>query len=176
MFVSRVTLLKLAILSEGGAFLVALALGFFLHIDLFPVTRDFGNDLIIGTLSAIPPVILFHLSLSSRAEKIPVIGSLKKTMISDIKNLFSESHLIDLIIISICAGIAEELLFRGIFQVKFGIIAASVIFGLVHFVTPAYVLAATVMGLYIGILFRLFDSLLVPIQMHLSMISPPSFT
>jgi hypothetical protein len=166
MHISRSKLLKLAILSEGGALLIALVLSLFFRITLLPVTADFTRDIIIGTAAALPPLIFFFTSLSKMAEKFPLVRSLRKTMTTDIRAIFSESNIIDLIIISVCAGIGEEFLFRGVIQAKFGIIIASVVFGLVHFITPAYVIIATLMGFYIGILFNIFGSLLIPIQMH----------
>jgi membrane protease YdiL (CAAX protease family) len=64
------------------------------------------------------------------------------------------------------AGLAEELLFRGVIQAKWGIIAASILFGVLHAVTPAYVILATVIGFYIGLLYHCFQGLLIPIQLH----------
>ncbi len=61
---------------------------------------------------------------------------------------------------------AEELLFRGVIQVKLGIVGASIIFGLLHFITPAYCVIATIMGFYLGFLFQYYESLLIPIQLH----------
>ena len=87
-------------------------------------------------------------------------------IINDIRAIFSEAKLPDLCFISVCAGVAEELLFRGVIQVKLGIVGGSIIFGLLHFITPAYAIIATIMGLYLGILFQYYDSLLIPIQLH----------
>jgi len=68
--------------------------------------------------------------------------------------------------ISFAAGFAEELLFRGVLQARFGIVIASIIFGLVHFISPLYVIITALMGLYIGAFYYFTESLLVPIQMH----------
>jgi len=57
-------------------------------------------------------------------------------------------------------------LFRGIIQGKFGLLIASVLFGFAHAITPAYVVVATLMGLYIGFLYDYYGSLLVIIQLH----------
>ncbi|HDY67103.1 MAG: CPBP family intramembrane metalloprotease [Candidatus Scalindua sediminis] len=94
------------------------------------------------------------------------MGSLRKTIINDISVIFSKTKLLDLCLISILAGFAEELLFRGVIQVKLGIIGASIIFGLLHFITPAYCVIATIMGFYLGFLFQYYESLLIPIQLH----------
>jgi hypothetical protein len=117
-------------------------------------------------LGALIPLILFYLLLSERVNNMPLVGSLRRTIIHDIKAIFSETKLLDLCFISACAGLAEELLFRGAIQVKFGIVVASIIFGLLHFITPAYCIIATIMGFYLGFLFQYYDSLLIPIQLH----------
>lgn len=112
------------------------------------------------------PFTLFIFLLSEKAEGIPFIRSLRRVIITDIKALFSGVELSDIFLISLFAGFAEELLFRGVIQVKFGIAAASIIFGLLHFVTPAYCIFAALLGFYIGILFQMYQSILIPIQMH----------
>lgn len=124
------------------------------------------RDIFIGTFGASFPLILFAFLLSEKADKIPLIDSLKRTIINDIRVIFSESKLLDLCFISIIAGFAEELLFRGVVQAKLGIVGASIIFGLLHFITPAYCIIATIMGFYLGFLFQYYDSLLIPIQLH----------
>jgi hypothetical protein len=74
--------------------------------------------------------------------------------------------LIDIAVISWLAGFAEELLFRGVLQAKFGIAIASIVFGLVHCVTPAYIVVATAIGLFIGLVYHASGSLLLVIQLH----------
>jgi len=117
-------------------------------------------------LGALIPLVLFYLLLSEKVNNIPLVGSLRRTIIHDIKAIFSDTKLLDIFFISACAGLAEELLFRGAIQVKFGIFVASIIFGLLHFITPAYCIVATIMGFYLGFLFQYYDSLLIPIQLH----------
>lgn len=77
-------------------------------------------------------------------------------------------------LVSILAGVGEELLFRGVLQdglaLKFGIapalVTASLIFGLAHFITPAYFLIATAMGAYLGLIYHFTDNLLIPVIVH----------
>jgi membrane protease YdiL (CAAX protease family) len=121
---------------------------------------------VLGTFGALFPLALFLFLLSEKAEKIPFMGSLRKTIINDISVIFSKTKLLDLCLISILAGFAEELLFRGVIQVKLGIVGASIIFGLLHFISPAYCVIATIMGFYLGFLFQYYESLLIPIQLH----------
>ena len=80
----------------------------------------------------------------------------------------------ELALLAAVAGISEEVLFRGVVQVAlarvFGdpgaLLAASVLFGLVHFATRAYAVLAGVMGLYLGALFLFQGTLLAPIITH----------
>lgn len=75
------------------------------------------------------------------------------------------------------AGLGEELLFRGILQFEFirrlgmssvlSIGVSSVVFGLLHAVTPLYALLATIASVYFGTLFLWSDNnLAVPIVCH----------
>jgi hypothetical protein len=87
-------------------------------------------------------------------------------MRGEITTVFASATVVDICLISIWAGIAEELLFRGVLQTRWGLIPTSILFGVLHFATPAYALLATVVGLYIGLLHHFFRSLLIPIQLH----------
>jgi membrane protease YdiL (CAAX protease family) len=151
---------------EGAALAAALLLAELFGFDFFPLTENILRDVLISIPGAFFPLCVFICSLSVRAENIPFIRSLRKTMITEVRVIFSSLRFIDIFIISLAAGFAEEMLFRGIFQIKFGIVMASILFGLVHFITPAYVIVTIMMGFYIGIFFYLFESLLIPILLH----------
>ncbi len=163
---SRRRLLLLSFLVEGGALVLALLIAWLFGIKLLPLTEDLTRDIMLGTVGASLPLALFVFLLSEKVENTPLIGPLRKTIINNISLIFSKTKLPDLILISVLAGFAEEILFRGIIQAKLGLVAASIIFGLLHFVTPAYCIFATVMGFYLGFLFQHFESLLIPIQLH----------
>lgn len=163
---SRSKIMKIAIMAEGGALLIALVLAKYLDIELFPLTKEPLRDLLIGTAAAVPPFLLFLFSVSEKAEKVPLIGSLRQIVLKEIRLIFSGCTFIDILIISLFAGLGEEFLFRGIMQAKLGIVAASIIFGLFHAVSPAYVIAATFMGFYIGAFYHMSGGLLVPVQIH----------
>ncbi len=78
------------------------------------------------------------------------------------------------VLVSALAGIGEELLFRGVVQAGLvawwtpatGIIVASLLFGFAHALTLSYLLLATLMGLYLGLLYHWTGNLLVPIIVH----------
>ncbi|WP_286222145.1 CPBP family intramembrane glutamic endopeptidase [Marinobacter apostichopi] len=79
-----------------------------------------------------------------------------------------------LVALSIVAGVGEELLFRGAVQgwltQSMGAVAAiavaSVLFGLVHYVSFTYFLVATGLGLLLGIAYALSDSLALVMIWH----------
>jgi CAAX protease family protein len=80
----------------------------------------------------------------------------------------------ELALLATLAGVSEEVLFRGVAQVALArvlpeaaaLLAASVLFGLVHFASGTYAILAGVMGLYLGVLFLVQGSLLTPIVTH----------
>ncbi len=162
----RDKLLSLAFVFEGIAVIAALLLASYFEIHLFPLTMNPLRDILNGTLGAVPPLALFLFTVSKRGKNIPLLGSLRKTVFTELKPIFSDARFLDLVIISLLAGFAEELLFRGIIQVRFGIIPASILFGLVHFISPAYAIITMIMGFYIGIFFHVYGTLLIPIQLH----------
>jgi membrane protease YdiL (CAAX protease family) len=162
----RSKLLFFALLVEGVAFILALVLARLWDIALLPLSDNLLRDCLIGIAAAAIPFALFCFSLSEKARAIPIIRSLRKTITGDIRVLFSSATFIDICLISLVAGLAEELLFRGVIQAKWGIVAASILFGVLHAVTPAYVILATMIGFYIGLLYHVFQDLLIPIQLH----------
>ncbi len=162
----RHKLLILAFIFEGIALIAALLLARYFEIDLFPLTKNPLRDILYGTLGAVFPFILFIFTVSKKAGKVPFIGSLRNIVITEVKPIFSNARFFDLVIISLLAGFAEELLFRGFIQVRFGIIPASILFGLIHLISPAYMIITMIMGFYIGFFFHVYGSILIPIQLH----------
>jgi membrane protease YdiL (CAAX protease family) len=76
--------------------------------------------------------------------------------------------------LGVAAGLGEEMLFRGVLQYELGIrfgevvavAVASVVFGLLHAVTPVYALLASVASVYFGWLYLDSGNLAVPIAAH----------
>jgi membrane protease YdiL (CAAX protease family) len=103
-----------------------------------------------------------------------------QSMVEDqVAPLFAQLSWAEVAAVGLAAGVGEELLFRGWFQaglsggdnatpvtIACGLIAASILFGVCHWLTPAYGVLATVLGLYLGGLLIWFDSLLVPMTAH----------
>lgn len=89
-------------------------------------------------------------------------------------SLFRHAPAGAVMLVSVLAGVGEELLFRGVLQDGLALVsgpwialaAASMLFGLAHAITPGYFLVATVMGLYLGLLYLQSGNLLIPIVVH----------
>jgi uncharacterized protein len=169
----RRTVVLLAVLIEGGLLAAASLLGWMLDQ---PPLRFFQWTLaavLWGVLAALPLLALFFLLI-----RWP-IGPLKRIQrFSEevIRPLLAPCSVIDLLGISLLAGLGEEILFRGVLQEAFtswfhvvwvGVLAASVLFGLMHAITLSYVLLATLMGAYLGCVWLWADhNLLVIVITH----------
>lgn len=78
------------------------------------------------------------------------------------------------IVAALLAGFGEELLFRGVLQAWLAgglgpwiaLAIASAIFGLLHAVSAAYFAVATVMGLYLGLIYQVSGNLLLASLVH----------
>lgn len=76
--------------------------------------------------------------------------------------------------LSLLAGVGEELLFRGVIQIvltdwlnaPIAILLTALLFGLAHAISRAYFIMATLMGLYMGLIFLWSGNLLLPILIH----------
>lgn len=72
------------------------------------------------------------------------------------------------------AGIAEELMFRGVLQTWIAgfaplivaIVAPNLLFGVLHMRTVLYAVIAGLVGVYLGALYALTDNLLTPVITH----------
>lgn len=156
----------IALLVEGITMALAVILARYYNIDLLPLSGNFIRDTLIGAAGAFLPFCFFVFLMSEKTKDISWFRSIRKIVTNDIKAIFLNAELIDIIIIALIAGIAEEMLFRGVLQVRFGIVTASIVFGLLHYISPAYVIIAALMGLYMGAFYYFSNSLLVPIQIH----------
>jgi membrane protease YdiL (CAAX protease family) len=91
-----------------------------------------------------------------------------------VRPIFGNWSILQLAVISALAGLCEEALFRGAVQggltpvvgAPAALVIASVAFGLAHPVSKQYVVAATVVGFFLGWLFIAAGNLLAPIVTH----------
>lgn len=159
------------------------------EMNPWQIAIDFG----IGTLAAVPMVIAVMLIMLIPHSAVDGIKKFGESPL--IKSMLSLTRL-ELILISLCAGVGEEVAFRGCllpwitalhgedgqplnqFEVgdpllsahpgmlAVGVVVSSLAFGLLHPVSRLYIGIAALMGAYFSALMIATDSLLVPIVAH----------
>ncbi len=95
-------------------------------------------------------------------------------LLSTLHQLFKNFTWPQIIIVSVLAGVGEELLIRGVLQSFLvssagpflGIVIASLVFGLLHFMTKTYVLLTFVLGMLFGIAFYCSNSIVLVMVGH----------
>lgn len=179
-----------AALFECALALLALLLGWALGPSARAMVPEFNPEelwplirgILWGCVAAIP--ILIAIELIRRIPWEP-IRALERLTDDGMFKALMQLRPSELIVISICAGIGEELLFRGWLMywlaegagaaagsaaepIALGaaLIVSSIVFGLFHPITKLYVVLATLMGLYFGGLVLYTGNLLVPIAAH----------
>jgi membrane protease YdiL (CAAX protease family) len=168
----RQTIVLLAILVEGGLIVLAWALGWLL--DRLPLQTFAWDplDALCGVLATVPMLLLF---LTLLRWPIGPLARIKQFSEEVIRPLLMPCSLLDLLGISVLAGLGEEMLFRGVFQGALqhwmrnpwlALALASVLFGLLHAITYTYAVLAALMGAYLGWLWWYTDNLLAVVITH----------
>ena len=126
-----------------------------------------------GVIGTIPLILIF---LAFEQIQAKSVGNIRRLLLETLGPGLLDRHWTDLLILALIAGIAEELLFRGVIQpwieqfwgVTAGLVISNFIFGLVHAVTPLYALLAGIVGMYLGLSlnYGTEKNLLVPIIIH----------
>lgn len=121
-----------------------------------------GPGLGLGVLAGVGVVLLSH--VMTRATRWG--ENLARAMAQALGRLSTP----DAILLAFASGLAEEMFFRGALQPRVGWVAASLLFGIVHFVPRREFLPWTFFAIAVGFFFgALFDStgnLLAPIVAH----------
>lgn len=149
-----------------GALLVAAALWNGLRgRELFPA----GDSVPVGVLAGV-----------ATAAGTVSLGLLVYRMVPVLRRLADElapllvdgAHRINLLLVSVFSGLAEEVFFRGAMQPEFGLIVASLAFGVLH-VGPdrrylVWTVWAILAGFLFGLLFEWTGGLIAPVVAHVS--------
>jgi membrane protease YdiL (CAAX protease family) len=166
----------MAAVFEGCLTPAAIGLGWLLGTPTLATLFHFdGRDALLGVAAALPPLGIFWFCLVCPWRPFAEIA---KITVETIVPLFRGCGLTQLAIISALAGLGEETLFRGVVQaaaaqaiggaygVWLGLLAAAILFGLLHLITPTYGVLAGLIGLYLGGLWLATHNLLTPIVAH----------
>ena len=173
---------RIALLFEGGLGVGALAIGWLLgHSPLVGISGESeqarNQVAAIGWgLVATGPLLVALVVM----ERFPVgpLGRLREMTTRVILQMFGGATVAQLAVVSIAAGFGEELLFRGLVQAGLsrlfagttglvvGLVAASVLFGVCHWLNTTYAILAMLAGAYFGLLLLLTGNILTPIVAH----------
>ncbi len=176
----RDQLLWLAVAFEGGLFLLAAGLAWLFGLPLRNMATWDWSHVAWGLAATAPPLAAFWWLQTS---SLPPLRRFRETIDRLVTPIFDDCTWLDFAVIALVAGVGEESLFRGVLQYGLealtqhvgmapwaakaaAILIAGIVFGLVHWITRAYALYATLMGIYLGCLFVWFDNLLVPMIVH----------
>jgi membrane protease YdiL (CAAX protease family) len=164
------TLLRPALFFQGGILVVALV-----AIAIFGVEVHIGGQsplgaLVMGSLAALGMFVLLY-GLSRLPGFFP---STLKRHARDLHDFVSGFPTAGVVCLAVLAGVSEELFFRAFIQGGLAnltndttsVIAASIIFGLAHFLSLTYFLVATLMGALLGITYVLSESILLVMVWH----------
>ena len=157
--------LNFAGLFEGGLALLALSVGWLLDINPLEHLAWDWRAVGWGVVATVPTFLLFYLSY-----RFP-IGELRKIrdfLSRELAPSLSALRWYDLILMSLLAGVSEELLFRGLLQPWLGQPWCNVLFGLVHWITPLYAALAFAIGSFLSWTMTITEpqNLLTPIITH----------
>ena len=174
------SILPLAILFEGALVLVAWVLSWLWGQSLWEqltgaTAAQYFRSILLGLLATLP--LLAGLLVSRR---LPGAAwrRLRQVVDDQLLPMFAGSSWWGLLLLSMAAGLGEELLFRAVLQEsvagwlggEFGswwaLVMVSLLFGLCHWVTPAYGVFAALVGAYLGLLYWSSGGLVAAIVAH----------
>ena len=164
-------IVRFAVFFEAGICLFAGFLGWLLGVPTLSRIHPTWTSLLSGILAAGPLLLaMWWCSNSSLKPLRTLMNQVEESLVP----LFLGASSATLLLISVLAGLGEELLFRGVFQlgltawfgVPIALVATSTLFGLAHLITPTYAVLAGLIGVYFGLLAVATDSLLAPIVAH----------
>lgn len=163
--------LRLALAGEAGLLLLAWAVGRWIGVSPLERLHPTAGALAAGAVAAVPLLLGLRWTLTTNMRATRRLVALVVELLGP---LLARRSPIELVLLALVAGLAEEILFRGVLQAGLArvlpgwaaVLVAGTAFGLAHFITPAYALLAGLAGVYLGALFWLEGSLTAPIVTH----------
>ncbi len=164
---------KTACYFESSLILVAIFLGQI--ADVYPFEYLIFNEstLIKGFLGTLPLCLIF---MALNQMQSPALQQIRKVLQATLGPSLVKHHWTDLFVLAAITGIAEEILFRGVIQpwienswgIMAGLLVSSLLFGLIHAITPLYFVMATAVSIYLGLYLDYGETrnLLTPIIIH----------
>jgi membrane protease YdiL (CAAX protease family) len=164
---------KSACYFEASLVLVAIMLGWIADINPFQNIFFSETAIAYGLLGTLP---LFFMFLALEKIQGQSVVKIRELLLNTLGPGLHQYHWTDLFMLAGIAGIAEELLFRGVIQpwievswgITAGLVVSNIVFGLVHAVTPLYAVLAALVGIYLGLSLDYGGerNLLIPVIIH----------
>lgn len=161
----------LFVLLEGSLAPFSLLVGWLLGLNPLATFSWSEKAALDGVLATLPMLVMLAVTL-----RWPVgpLARIKAFFDTELAPMLRGCDWVDLALISIAAGVGEEMLFRGIIQGGIarlfgpiaGVVGASVLFGLLHPVSITYIVLAGGLGVYIGVFWLISGNLLSVIIAH----------
>lgn len=163
--------LRIAVAGEGGLLLLGWALSRWLGIHLTDHLHLSLPGILWGVIASLPLFLGLYWTLHTES---PAIKRLVQLVQDQLGPFVAARSPAELALVAALAGLAEEVLFRGVLQGELArrlpdflaLVLTSAAFGLAHFLTLSYALLAALAGLYLGTLYWVQGNLLVPIVAH----------
>ncbi len=158
-------------LFESSLLLVAGIVSCLAHRPLFGDLHWNFEDALWGISASAPPLAVFLKGLQASWKPFAAIrNALDRT----VGNLFARFSIIQLLAVSLLAGISEEVLFRSAVQGGLerslgcagALCVAALVFGCAHLLNWSYGSFSVLAGLYLGGLWLVTGNLLAPIITH----------
>jgi uncharacterized protein len=129
------------------------------------------KDAVWGIVAAMPLIALF---LAILRWPVGPLAAVKEFCEQEVLPLFRDSNWSELALISLSAGVGEEMFFRGVLQASLtdwlgigpGLALASILFGVLHPISISYIIYATFTGLCLGAIWMYNGNLLTVMVTH----------
>lgn len=159
------------VLLEATLAPISLAVGWLFGVS--PLA-DFAWDVdavLLGLVATVPMLGLLIVTLRWRGGPFERV---REFFERDLAPSLRGCEIPDLALLSTVAGLSEELFFRGVVQAALtrwlgpvaGLGLTSALFGLLHPISLGYVVLATALGAYLGLVWMFSGNLLAPIVAH----------
>lgn len=163
--------LAFAFAFEAGLGLVAVGLGWILGVDPWKLDGSMWRAPALGLAAALPLIGALMATFTSSWQPLVNLRKIVRQMVG---RFFGTLSVPGVLLLSLGAGFGEELLFRGFLQdwvagglgPAAGLVIAALAFGLLHWITTAYAVYATVLGAYMGLLYLATGNILAPVLCH----------
>lgn len=166
---------NLIILIEAMVLILATAWSWLAKIELLPVFSkvdplQLAAGLGTGFLLSLTSIASARLALALR-DKFKFFDIYLELINDVMAPVFSKFLFRDIVLIALASGFCEEVFYRGVLQNQFGILIASIVFGLCHFAGKRYLfyaIWAALAGALFGYMIILTGSLWPPILAHIT--------